>query len=147
LWEERLSFNIYGLPWTEIAWPCASLLLVVGFIDLIRWFGKFENSAEAVGSDLNLVTFGFAADLLVQLMHGKQILPRWPYHLPVLALVIALFVANLVLYMFNLRLAENIAASLSAHKKWFVIKFLKTVSFFLGFVSALMFISAQALWD
>ncbi|MFZ0302492.1 MAG: hypothetical protein WAL75_07395 [Terracidiphilus sp.] len=142
-----MSFHFDNLPWTEIVWPCASLLLVVFFIDLIRWFGRFENSAEAVGSDLNLTTFGFAADLLVQLMHGRKILPRWPFQTPVLVLAIGLFIVNLILYMFNLRLAARIAASITAKKKWFVIKFLKFFSFFLGVVSALMFISAQALWD
>lgn len=124
-----------------------SLFLVVGLIDLIRWFGKFENSAEAAGSDLNLTTFGFAADLLVQIMQGRQILPRWPFHVGVLAPVFALFIVNLVLYMCNLRLAGAIAASVKAGKKKFVIGSMRFFSFFLGVISAAMFISAQALWD
>ena len=134
-----------NVPWNEIVWPCASLALVVGFIIVLRWFGKFENSSEAVGSDLNLTTFGFAADLLVQLMEGHKILPRWTLHLSVLALVAGLLFGNLMLYMCNLRLAKSIEECMTA-KKWFVTKCLKLVSVFIGIVSAVMFVVAEGYW-
>jgi hypothetical protein len=142
-----LSFHIDSLPWSEIVAPCASLFLVVFFIDIVRWFGKFENSAEAVGSDLNLATFGFAADLLVHLMQGRPILPRWTFHMSVLVPVIAIFLGNLILYMVNLRLAKRIVECIAAKKNFFVIKGLKFISFSLGLISAGMFVGAQALWD
>lgn len=142
-----MEFLIHNFPWTKILWPCVSLFLVVVFIILVRWFGKFENKAEAVGSDLNLTTFGFAADLLVQLMRGKAILSGWNYGTPVLVLVIGLFLLNLLFYMFNLRLAEKIAGAIKAKKKTWVIKLLKSLGFSLGLLSASMFIAAQALWD
>jgi len=142
-----LSLHLASLPWAAIIWPCVSLFLVEGLIVFIRWFGKFETSAEAVGSDLNLITFGFAVDLLVKMMQGRPVLPKWPFHLPVLVPALALFIVNLVLYLCNLRLAERIAASIKAGKSKFLIGSLRCVSFFLGVISAAMFISAEALWD
>lgn len=126
-------------------WPCASLSLVIGFIVVLRWFGKFENSSEAVGSDLNLTTFGFAADLMVQMMERRTILPRWSFHLNVLALVVGMLFFNLILYMCNLRLAKSIEELMKTKKAWQA-RFLKGASIFIGILSATMFVVAEAYW-
>ena len=69
-----MSLYLASLPWAAIIWPCVSLFLVEGLIVFIRWFGKFETSAEAVGSDLNLITFGFAVQQIAR--EGDQ----WVLH-------------------------------------------------------------------
>jgi len=133
-------------PWPALAWPCAALMLTIGLIVVFRWFGRFENKSEAVGSDLNLVTFGFAADLLLQVMQSRQVLPRWPYNVSTLVPVVGLLFLNLILYLVNLRLGANIADRMRAHQKVRIL-LVKGLSVFLGTLSAMMFIVAQALWN
>jgi len=126
----------------DLLWPIVAIALTNGLIVAIRVFGRYENKAEAVGSDLNLLTFGFAIDLLVQVMHGRHVLPRWPFAATTLLVVIMLLVLNLVLYMLNLSIGRLIAA---AQRDWRMY-LLKWVALCVGTLSAVMFIVAQAFW-
>jgi hypothetical protein len=128
-----------------MVWPLTFIVLTSVVTLFIRWFGEFENKAEAVGSDLNLVAFGFAIELLVQLMKGETILPKWQYRLPTLVPVIALIVLNILMYMFNLRLSKNIESRDKSGNTGQA-RMLRGVSIFCGVLSAVSFAGAEGFW-
>jgi hypothetical protein len=130
------------LPWAKIIWPVVALTLTTGLIQFIRWFGKHPVSVEAVGSDLNLVSFGFAIDLLIKLMKGETILPLWPYATPTLVPALSLMFINLILFMLNLSMGEYIEKGAKTGKA----RKLKFISLFFGLISALLFVCAGGIW-
>lgn len=140
--SDTLSLLI-ELDWAHLIWPIVTVTLLVGFVIGIRKFGNFENRAEVVGADMNILTFGFGVDLLVELMRGASILPRWKFETPTLVPVILLIVVNGVLYMTNLKLAVKIKApgSKPVEKKT-----RKVISFLFGVISLMMLIFLKGLW-
>lgn len=136
-----------AIEWSGLIWPIVIIVLTSGLVVFIRWFGKFENKSEAIGSDLNLVAFGFAIDLLVRLMkeENDKVLPHWPYpRVSTLVPVVALAIINLFLYMLNLRIGKHIEDKKASNPRR--AKVLKFVSIFLGIVSAVTYICAGGIW-
>jgi uncharacterized membrane protein YidH (DUF202 family) len=136
-----------AIEWSSLIWPIVIIVLTSGLVVFIRWFGNFENKSEAVGSDLNLVAFGFAIDLLVRLMKedNEKVLPNWPYpRVSTLVPVVALGILNLVFYMINLRIGKHIEDKKASNPTR--AKILKFVSIFLGIISAVTYIVAGGIW-
>jgi hypothetical protein len=138
------------IPWGSLCWPAVILVLTTGLITFIRRFGKYENKAEAIGSDLNLVAFGFGVDLLVKAMKSEGILPKFPWPKFTLVPVVILFIGNLALYMLNLSIGEKIKDKTEKIKKGVAtggVGGLKGISIFFGIISAISFIVVGGAWS
>lgn len=135
---------LINLDWAHLAWPIIAIMGTAGFVIFIRWFGDFENKAESVGADLNMLTFGFGIDLLVELMRDKTVLPGWHYPIPTLIPTLGLIAFNGILFMTNLKLAKKINSQRN-FDDWKG-SLMKVLSFGLGVLSVLMFIYSKAFW-
>lgn len=132
------------IPWQNISWAVASLVIAPTLIIFVRWFGNHENKTEGIGSDLNLIGFGFAIELIIEGARSKPILENWPYEPDDLkwVLVIVLLVLNLIFYMINLKTADNLKSAAGIRTR-----VLKGLSMFLGLLSAVSYVTAKGFWE
>lgn len=133
-----------AIPWQNISWAVASLVIAPALIIFVRRFGNFENKIEGIGSDLNLIGFGFAIELIIAGARSKSVLENWPYASNDLkwVLVIVLLGLNLFLYMINLKTADNLRTATGIRAS-----VLKGLSMFLGLLSAVSYVTAKGFWE
>lgn len=122
-------------------------------VALIRYFGNLP--VGRVGTDLNLLTYGFLWDTALKALRPLEYWPRfqqdlWPINKGTTLLVIA--TCNLILMGFNMKLADRIDIRKAKAKATLTFTEriglfgLQVVSLTLGLTSLLAFLMISSIW-
>ena len=131
-----------------------SVIGTVILVTLVKVFGNLPTSILSLGTDLNLLTYGFLWDTSVKALRGQEFWSRFPQEdlsfLNKPTILVCIFIFNFLLMAFNLKLEHRVTErKKSNHEKsssWVTYWVLKPGVLALGVFSLLIFLFINAAW-
>ena len=146
-------YVVMGIGAEDFFYAFLSVIGTVILVTLVKVFGNLPTSMLALGTDLNLLTYGFLWDTSIKALRGQEFWSRFPQEdlsfLNKPTILVCIFIVNFLLMAFNLKLEYIvIERENSKHgKSWVTNWVLKPGVLAVGLISLFAFLFLNAAWS
>jgi hypothetical protein len=133
-----------------------TVFCTVVLVVLVKVFGNINCNISSIGTDFNLLTYGFLWDTSATALRGQEYWPRFPsdpsYSQFKPIVLLAIFIANFLFMALNLKLVDIIQArtqnpAIPARSRVVTKWLLSPSAISLGFVSLVFYIYINSIWN
>ena len=136
----------------EFFYSFLTVFITVILITIVKVFGGISINGTAIGTDLNLVTYGFIWDICTKALRGHDFWPRFSVNLTFLnkpVILLLIFVGNFLIMALNLKLEDivNQRQNTGVQPAWVTQMLLKPSVIALGVFSLIIFLLLNSAWS
>lgn len=144
----------------EFFYSFLTVFITVILITTVKVWGGISINGTAIGTDLNLATYGFIWDICTKALRGQDFWPRFSVSLTFLnkpVILLLIFVGNFLIMALNLKLEDivnqrqNISVqpeqNIRVQPKWVTQMLLKPLVIALGVFSLIIFLLLNSAWS